>query len=71
MPQRDVEEIIGRLITDSRFRKKVAESPKNTFKEEGYDLTLQELRILASLNYSKLAQASELLDDGIKRFSSE
>ncbi len=72
MSQRAVEQFIGRLITDSGFRRRAAKNIALVCEEEGYKLSNAEIRILASLDYERLARTEEFwLDDGIKRFNVE
>lgn len=69
MSQKAVEQLIGRLITDTCFREKAARSLEKACFEEGYDLTEAERRLVASLDFKRLALAEYLwLDDEIRRY---
>jgi Ribosomally synthesized peptide prototyped by Frankia Franean1_4349. len=71
MSQKAVEQFIGRLVTDARFRERALHDLNAVCIEEGYDLTDAELHIVGSLDFDRLAQAEEFwLDDRIKRFNS-
>jgi hypothetical protein len=71
MSQKAVEQLIGRLVTDARFRKRASRELDLVCIEEGYDLTDAELNIVSSLDFERLAQAEDFwLDDRIKRFNS-
>lgn len=70
MSQRAVEQLIGRLITDSCFREKAARSLEIACFDEGYELTDAERHIVASMDFERLAQAGFFwLDDEIRRYS--
>ncbi len=69
MSQKAVEQLIGRIITDARFRERAERELEVACFEEGYDLTDMERRIVASMDMKKLAQVEKLwLDDQFKRF---
>lgn len=71
MSQRAVEQLIGRLVTDARFRKRASHELDLVCIEEGYDLTDAELQIVGTLDFERLAQVEEFwLDDRIERFNS-
>lgn len=68
MSQRAVEQLIGRLITDAGFRERAQRELGAACREEGYDLSHEEHRIVASLDFARLSQMGDLwLDDRIKR----
>lgn len=70
MSQKAVEQLIGRLITDSCFRAKAARSLEIACFEEGYELTETERRIVAALDLDRLALAEYFwLDDELSRYS--
>jgi hypothetical protein len=70
MSQKAVEQFIGRLVTDARFRERASREFNAVCIEEGYDLTDAERQIVGSLDFERLAQAGEFwLDDRIKRFT--
>lgn len=67
MSQEAVERVLGRLITDERFRRAVADSFEAACLQEGYSLTTIELRLLSGLDISSLAEFSRRLDAGLCR----
>ena len=60
MSQEAIERILGRMITDERFRRLAIESLENTSIEEGYRLTPAELLLLS--DDLKLQHIAELGD---------
>ncbi len=69
MSQKAVEQLIGRLITDARFRERAGRELDVACFEEGYDLTDMERRIVSSMDMKKLEQVENFwLDDQFRRF---
>lgn len=70
MSQKTVEQIIGRLVTDARFREMAARDFETVCIKEGYDLSEDERKIMAALDFKKLEWADKhWLDAQIKRFA--
>ena len=70
MSQKAVEQLLGRLMTDGKFRRRALKALDSACMEEGYDLTDAERHIVASMDLAGLASSGEmLLDERIKRFA--
>jgi hypothetical protein len=67
MSQRAVEGILGRLITDSEFRRGFYADPAATCLHESLDLTTRELEALMALDQSRLQTFARVLDARIIR----
>jgi len=67
MSQEVVERVLGRLITDERFRCTAAESLEASCLQEGYSLTTAELRLLAGLKLPCFAELAGRIDGGLCR----
>jgi hypothetical protein len=68
MSQEAVERLLGRLITDARFRKLTAHSLELACRQEGYPLSPVELRLLSTfLALQPLAELGDQLDPGLCR----
>lgn len=70
MSQDAVERVLGRLITDGRFRRQAADSFGAACLQEGYSLTTTELRLLLALELSCFAELAGRLDAGLCRSNS-
>lgn len=62
MSQEAVERVLGRLITDERFRRLVANSMETACLHEGYPLSVKELRLLAALDLRRFGELADGLD---------
>ena len=69
MSQAEVERFLGRIITDSDFRRMAMRSLKNAIGKEGIVISKREMAILSLIDLSKLGLASEIIDDSLKRAS--
>lgn len=69
MSQRAVEGTLGRLITDSEFRRGFYADPAATCVHESLDLTTRELEALMALDQSRLQTFARVLDARIVRAS--
>ena len=67
MSQRAVEGTLGRLITDSEFRRGFYANPAATCLREALDLTTRELEALIALDQSRLHDFAKVLDARIVR----
>lgn len=67
MSQRAVEHCLGRLITDTQFRRLARSSLAQACHQFGYDLTLTEIELLGHLDFTSLADISRRLDLGLHR----
>ena len=72
MSQEAIERILGRMITDERFRRLAIESLENTSIEEGYRLTPAELLLLSDdLELQRIAELGDQLNPGLRRTGGE
>ena len=70
MTHRNVETLIGRLITDSHFRRRFLENPRRVlaeFRAHGFDLTTVENDALAGMDTVALKAFAEAVDRRIQR----
>lgn len=72
MAQRNVEILIGRLITDEAFRSAFLANPATTmtrFVETGYDLTSLEIAALRATHRGVWIHAAEQIDPRLQKAS--
>ncbi len=72
MAQRNVEIVIGRLMTDEAFRMAFFDDPAmalTRFIESGYDLTALEVAALRATDAGVCAQAAEKIDPRLQKVS--
>ncbi len=67
MSQRDVECLLGRLVTDSRVRLSFFEAPEDTVAREPYNVSAQEVAALLKLGEANLAALAATIDGSIMR----
>ena len=70
MSQRNVERVIGRLVTDERFRRGFAADPKGTLEElaqSGLELTWCELRALLSIDSRLVQRLADSIDPQLQK----
>lgn len=70
MSQRNVERVIGRLVTDEPFRARFAENPEAALKEIvecGLELTSVELGALAGMDVGMVTRFAEAIDPRIQK----
>lgn len=72
MSQEMVERLLGRLITDDRFRNAAKESLEVACLQGGYCLATAELLLLSrSLELHRISEIAEHLDSGLCRAGSD
>ena len=67
MSQETVEQVLGRLITDERFRRQAADSLEEACLQEGYRLLTGELKLLSGLDVELIAGLTGRLNRGLRR----
>lgn len=67
MSQEAVEQVLGRLITDERFRNSAGCSLEAACLQEGYSLNQVELRLLSGLELQCFAELAGRLSPGLCR----
>ena len=67
MSQDAVEKVLGRMLTDDKFRRRAAQNLVATCREQGYLLDDEELELVSKFDSTSLSPAAEILDGGIKR----
>ena len=67
MSQESVEQFLGRVITDGRFRQKAITSLEKTCLSEGYSLSKAETGYLANIDFKLFGLVATTLDDSIRR----
>ena len=67
MCQDSVERLLGRMLTDARFRFDAASSLANVCHREGYDLTEGELSLVERINIRTFETVASQLDPGMCR----
>jgi len=70
MSQEAVERVLGRLITDERFRCLAADSLEVACMQEGYRLLPTELRLLSGLEQQYITEFAGRLNPGLCRAAS-
>lgn len=67
MSQDSVEKLLGRLITDDRFRTEAVASLEKLCRLEGYNLTEGELNLVARIDVHAFERVAAQLDPGLRR----
>lgn len=67
MSQAAVEQVLGRMITDERFRRLATTSLEAACLQEGYQLLPSELRLLSTLELQCVTELAGKLDPGLCR----
>ena len=67
MSQEAVERILGRMITDERFRRQAVNSLEAASLQEGYHLNPTELRLLSGLELHCITELAGRLNPGLCR----
>ena len=63
--EQEMNELLGRMITDGGFRDKLMQDPKAAVKEAGYDLTSEQLDQLETPEMGELVGA---VDERVSKF---
>ncbi len=67
MSQEAVERVLGRLITDERFRRAVSDSLEAACVQQGYSLSRTELRFLSELELKEIGALAARINPGLCR----
>lgn len=67
MSQRDVERVLGRLLTDERFRRAFQHDPAGACRAAGFELSGLELEALAAIPSRALPRFVAQIDERIRR----
>lgn len=67
MSQDAVERVLGRLITDERFRRAVGDSLEAACVQQGYRLSPSELRFLSELELKRISAIAAHINPGLCR----
>lgn len=67
MSQEAVERVLGRLITDERFRRDVGDSLEVACLQQGYSLSPTELRFLSELELKQVGALAARINPGLCR----
>lgn len=67
MSQDTVERVLGRLITDERFRRAVSDSLEAACMQHGYRLSPTELRFLSELELNQIGTLAGTINPGLCR----
>ncbi|MFO0983267.1 MAG: Os1348 family NHLP clan protein [Planctomycetota bacterium] len=67
MSQRAVEQIIGKLVTDDRFRAAFFDAPERTCFCAGLELSPDELRAVWAIPFEAITAFADCLADRIRR----
>ena len=69
MSQEAVEQFLGRLVTDDRFRRRAMVALEDLLEEEGFQLSEKEQQAIRLEDLVRLEMVSARLDTSLKRFS--
>ena len=69
MSQEAVEQFLGRLVTDDRFRRRAMVALENLLEEEGFQLSEKEQQAIKLEDLIRLEMVAARLDTSLKRFS--
>jgi hypothetical protein len=69
MSQEAVEQFLGRLVTDDRFRRRAMVAFEDLLEEEGFQLSKKEQQAIKLEDLIRLEMVAARLDTSLKRFS--
>ncbi|MDD5287157.1 MAG: Os1348 family NHLP clan protein [Desulfuromonadaceae bacterium] len=69
MSQEAIERLLGRLLTDDKFRNIASKSLENACCLGGYQLTTEEMKLINTEDFVLIELLAKRLDSKIKRFS--
>jgi hypothetical protein len=67
MSQRDVENLLGRLLTDVAFRRRFFSTPEQVISKEPLNLISREIKAVLAMDAREIAQFARYLDPRIVR----
>jgi hypothetical protein len=59
MAQEDLERLVGRAVLDPKFRERLFADPERAIREEGFDLTPEEVGLVKSVDKQKAETLAE------------
>jgi hypothetical protein len=59
MARKDLERLVGRAVLDAEFRERLFADPDKALREEGFDLTDEEMTALKQVDRKKARKAAE------------
>jgi pimeloyl-CoA synthetase len=62
MAHEELERLVGRAILDLKFRERLFADPEKAIREEGFDLTEEEMASLSKIDRQEAQKAVEALD---------
>lgn len=68
MSQGTIEQVLGRMLTDDRFRRRAILSLEETVQKEGYNLRRRELQSIKQVDMHRLETVAHDMDMALKRF---
>lgn len=68
MSQGTIERVLGRMLTDDRFRRRAMLSLEETMQKEGYNLNRRELQSIKQVDMLRLETVAHDMDMALKRF---
>jgi hypothetical protein len=59
MAQENLERLVGRAVLDPKFRERLFADPERAIREEGFDLTPEEVELVKSVDKQKAETLAE------------
>ncbi len=69
MSQEAVERLLGRMITDDRFRKQAQGLLGSACRQEGYLLSPEEIRMVSGIDLTRFRELADQISPGLRRAS--